>query len=73
MSERGYETAGKVWSGKDIVVIFHTLGITADTFNILKVYTAYRPEWAVPNCSDCTTLIHSNIEHPVIMMKRRRA
>uniref|UniRef100_A0A3B4HCA1 DNA 5'-3' helicase n=1 Tax=Pundamilia nyererei TaxID=303518 RepID=A0A3B4HCA1_9CICH len=36
MSERGYETAGKVWSGKDIVGIFHTLGITADTFNILK-------------------------------------
>lgn len=36
MSERGYETAGKVWSGKDIVSIFHTLGITADTFNILK-------------------------------------
>lgn len=51
MSERGYETAGKVWSGKDIVGIFHTLGITADTFNILKVRTAYRPEWAVPNCS----------------------
>uniref|UniRef100_I3JWB2 DNA 5'-3' helicase n=1 Tax=Oreochromis niloticus TaxID=8128 RepID=I3JWB2_ORENI len=36
MSERGYETAGKVWSGKEIVGIFHTLGITADTFNILK-------------------------------------
>lgn len=50
MSERGYETADKVWSGKDIVGIFHTLGITADTFNILKVNTAYRPEWAVPNC-----------------------
>ncbi|KAM9359039.1 Fanconi anemia group J protein [Symphorus nematophorus] len=36
MSERGYESACKVWSGKDILAIFHTLGITADTFSILK-------------------------------------
>ncbi|XP_047450348.1 Fanconi anemia group J protein [Mugil cephalus] len=36
MSERGYESASKVWNGKDILNIFHTLGITADTFNILK-------------------------------------
>uniref|UniRef100_UPI0037E8D14F Fanconi anemia group J protein n=1 Tax=Semicossyphus pulcher TaxID=241346 RepID=UPI0037E8D14F len=36
MSERGYESACKVWSGKDIVGIFHSLGITPDTFDILK-------------------------------------
>uniref|UniRef100_A0AAQ6A4E5 DNA 5'-3' helicase n=1 Tax=Amphiprion ocellaris TaxID=80972 RepID=A0AAQ6A4E5_AMPOC len=36
MSERGYESASKVWSGKDILSIFHGLGITADTFSILK-------------------------------------
>ncbi|XP_035010629.1 Fanconi anemia group J protein isoform X2 [Hippoglossus stenolepis] len=36
MSERGYETASKVWNGKDILAIFDTLGITAATFAILK-------------------------------------
>ncbi|XP_044057768.1 Fanconi anemia group J protein isoform X2 [Siniperca chuatsi] len=36
MSERGYESACKVWSGKDVLPIFHSLGITADTFSILK-------------------------------------
>uniref|UniRef100_A0AAQ6IIN2 DNA 5'-3' helicase n=1 Tax=Anabas testudineus TaxID=64144 RepID=A0AAQ6IIN2_ANATE len=36
MSERGYEAASKVWSGKDVLGIFHTLGITAGTFSILK-------------------------------------
>nr|XP_046244527.1 Fanconi anemia group J protein [Scatophagus argus] len=36
MSEREYESASKVWSGKDILEIFHTLGITAATFSILK-------------------------------------
>ncbi|XP_041796744.1 Fanconi anemia group J protein isoform X2 [Chelmon rostratus] len=36
MSERGYESASKVWSGKDILPIFDSLGITVDTFNILK-------------------------------------
>ncbi|XP_070762033.1 Fanconi anemia group J protein [Enoplosus armatus] len=36
MSERGYESASKVWSGKDILPIFHGLGITAGTFAILK-------------------------------------
>ncbi|XP_027136219.1 Fanconi anemia group J protein isoform X3 [Larimichthys crocea] len=36
MSERGYESASKVWSGKDILGIFHGLGITDATFNILK-------------------------------------
>lgn len=37
MSDRGYEVASKVWSGKDILNSFHTLGITPDTFSILKV------------------------------------
>ncbi|XP_008306906.1 Fanconi anemia group J protein isoform X3 [Cynoglossus semilaevis] len=36
MCERGYEAASKVWNGKDILVIFHSLGITADTFALLK-------------------------------------
>lgn len=38
MCERGYEAASKVWNGKDILVIFHSLGITADTFALLKVH-----------------------------------
>lgn len=37
MSDRGYESASKVWSGKDIIGIFHTLGITEATFSIMKV------------------------------------
>ncbi|XP_068568453.1 Fanconi anemia group J protein isoform X2 [Cebidichthys violaceus] len=36
MSERGYESASKVWNGKDVLGIFHNMGITADTFSILK-------------------------------------
>ncbi|XP_030599345.1 Fanconi anemia group J protein isoform X2 [Archocentrus centrarchus] len=36
MSDRDYETSSKVWSGRDVVSIFHTLGITPDTFNIMK-------------------------------------
>ncbi|XP_049911482.1 Fanconi anemia group J protein isoform X4 [Epinephelus moara] len=36
MSERGYESACKVWNGMDILDIFHNLGITAGTFKILK-------------------------------------
>uniref|UniRef100_A0A8C7XD98 BRCA1 interacting helicase 1 n=1 Tax=Oryzias sinensis TaxID=183150 RepID=A0A8C7XD98_9TELE len=36
LSERGYESASKVWSGKDILGIFYGLGITADTFRMLK-------------------------------------
>lgn len=38
MSERGYETSSKVWNGKDVLGIFHNLGITADTFGLLKVH-----------------------------------
>lgn len=36
MSERGYESASKVWSGKDVLTIFQTLGITLETFKMLK-------------------------------------
>ncbi|XP_070685220.1 Fanconi anemia group J protein [Pempheris klunzingeri] len=36
LSERGYESACKVWNGTDVLGIFHNLGITAATFNILK-------------------------------------
>ncbi|KAF0030339.1 hypothetical protein F2P81_017070 [Scophthalmus maximus] len=36
MCDRGYETASKVWNGKEILGIFHSLGITAGTFSILK-------------------------------------
>ncbi|XP_077422808.1 Fanconi anemia group J protein isoform X3 [Vanacampus margaritifer] len=36
MSDRGYENACKVWSGKEILNIFHTLGITPDSFLMLK-------------------------------------
>lgn len=41
LTERGFESASKVWSGSDILVIFHGLGITAGTFNILKVLGIY--------------------------------
>lgn len=34
--ERGFETASKVWSGQETLGIFHSLGITSDTFSILK-------------------------------------
>ncbi|KAM4628392.1 Fanconi anemia group J protein [Polymixia lowei] len=36
LTERGYESASKVWSGKDVLGIFHGLGITADTFSMLQ-------------------------------------
>ncbi|CAN9511201.1 unnamed protein product [Ophioblennius macclurei] len=36
MSDRGYENTSKVWSGKEILDIFHRLGITVDTFKLLK-------------------------------------
>ncbi|RVE64458.1 hypothetical protein OJAV_G00126130 [Oryzias javanicus] len=36
LSERGYESASKVWSGTDVLGIFYGLGITDDTFRILK-------------------------------------
>lgn len=38
MCERGYESASKVWNGKEVIGIFHNLGITPATFNILKVH-----------------------------------
>ncbi|KAM4742834.1 Fanconi anemia group J protein [Anableps anableps] len=40
LSERGFESASKVWSGKDILSVFHGLGITFDTFNNMKQYLA---------------------------------
>lgn len=36
MSERGFENASKVWSAKEVLDIFHGLGITADSFDLLK-------------------------------------
>ncbi|XP_059930158.1 Fanconi anemia group J protein isoform X1 [Gadus macrocephalus] len=36
MSERGFETSCKVWTGKEVVGIFHGLGITAATFGMLQ-------------------------------------
>ncbi|XP_034024865.1 LOW QUALITY PROTEIN: Fanconi anemia group J protein [Thalassophryne amazonica] len=41
MSERGYESASKVWTGREVLDIFHNLGITADTFNLLKQNLAF--------------------------------
>ncbi|XP_071768516.1 Fanconi anemia group J protein [Centroberyx gerrardi] len=40
LSERGYESACKVWTGKDVVGIFHSLGITAATFGMLQKHLA---------------------------------
>lgn len=42
MCERGYESASKVWNGKEVIGIFHNLGITPATFNILKVHLMSR-------------------------------
>ncbi|XP_069578846.1 Fanconi anemia group J protein isoform X1 [Brachyistius frenatus] len=36
LSDRGYESSCKVWSGTQILSIFHSLGITADSFKVLK-------------------------------------
>uniref|UniRef100_A0A3B3VGS8 DNA 5'-3' helicase n=1 Tax=Poecilia latipinna TaxID=48699 RepID=A0A3B3VGS8_9TELE len=36
LSERGFESACKVWSGKDILTVFHSLGVTFDTFSNMK-------------------------------------
>ncbi|XP_061682725.1 Fanconi anemia group J protein isoform X2 [Syngnathoides biaculeatus] len=36
LSDRGYEKACKIWSGKEILRIFYTLGITSDSFQMLK-------------------------------------
>ncbi|XP_061537619.1 Fanconi anemia group J protein isoform X1 [Phycodurus eques] len=40
MSDRGYEEACKIWSGKEILSIFDTLGITSDSFRMLKQHMA---------------------------------
>ncbi|XP_061537622.1 Fanconi anemia group J protein isoform X4 [Phycodurus eques] len=39
MSDRGYEEACKIWSGKEILSIFDTLGITSDSFRMLKAFS----------------------------------
>ncbi|XP_058270088.1 Fanconi anemia group J protein isoform X1 [Hemibagrus wyckioides] len=36
LQDRDYETAYKVWTGKEVLLIFHGLGITADTFPVLQ-------------------------------------
>lgn len=36
MLDRGFENASKVWRGSEVVEIFRTLGITPDTFLMLK-------------------------------------
>ncbi|XP_062473135.1 Fanconi anemia group J protein isoform X1 [Pezoporus occidentalis] len=38
--ERGYETAFKVWSGKEMLTILHQMGITDTTFPILQKHLA---------------------------------
>uniref|UniRef100_A0A8B9FBX3 DNA 5'-3' helicase n=1 Tax=Amazona collaria TaxID=241587 RepID=A0A8B9FBX3_9PSIT len=38
--ERGYETAFKVWSGKEMLSILHKMGITDTTFPILQKHLA---------------------------------
>ncbi|XP_053130511.1 Fanconi anemia group J protein isoform X2 [Hemicordylus capensis] len=38
--ERNYETACKVWSGKQMVAFLHNMGITSATFPILKKHFA---------------------------------
>lgn len=35
--ERAYETASKVWSGKEMLSFLHNMGITGMTFPILQV------------------------------------
>uniref|UniRef100_A0A8C9VY05 DNA 5'-3' helicase n=1 Tax=Scleropages formosus TaxID=113540 RepID=A0A8C9VY05_SCLFO len=40
LSERDYETSCKVWTGAEVLVIFHGLGITADTFSVLQKHLA---------------------------------
>lgn len=36
LQDRDYESAYKVWTGKEVLDIFHGLGITADTFPVLQ-------------------------------------
>ncbi|XP_072548054.1 Fanconi anemia group J protein [Salminus brasiliensis] len=36
LQERDYETACKVWTGREVLDIFHRLGITAATFPVLQ-------------------------------------
>ncbi|XP_041918787.1 Fanconi anemia group J protein isoform X2 [Alosa sapidissima] len=36
LKERGYESSCKVWTGKEVLAIFHQMGITAATFSMLQ-------------------------------------
>ncbi|KAL2096175.1 hypothetical protein ACEWY4_008323 [Coilia grayii] len=36
LQERGYESSCKVWTGREVLAIFHQMGITAATFSILQ-------------------------------------
>lgn len=38
LEEREYESSCKVWTGTEVLGIFHGLGITADTFSLLQVF-----------------------------------
>ncbi|XP_051521340.1 Fanconi anemia group J protein isoform X3 [Myxocyprinus asiaticus] len=40
LEDREYETSCKVWTGKEVLVIFHGFGITADTFSLLQKHLA---------------------------------
>uniref|UniRef100_A0A4W5LU50 DNA 5'-3' helicase n=1 Tax=Hucho hucho TaxID=62062 RepID=A0A4W5LU50_9TELE len=40
LAEREYEMSCKVWNGKEILGLFHTMGITADTFAMLQKHLA---------------------------------
>nr|XP_020642475.1 Fanconi anemia group J protein isoform X1 [Pogona vitticeps] len=62
--ERGYETANKVWNGRQMVMFFHTMGITDATFPILQKHLA-----AVLEKEEKVTLFHGGeqlVSVPVI-------
>ncbi|XP_062329403.1 Fanconi anemia group J protein isoform X2 [Osmerus eperlanus] len=40
LAEREYEMSCKVWHGKEVLGIFHVMGITADTFDLLQKHLA---------------------------------
>uniref|UniRef100_A0A8C7G682 DNA 5'-3' helicase n=1 Tax=Oncorhynchus kisutch TaxID=8019 RepID=A0A8C7G682_ONCKI len=40
LAEREYEMSCKVWNGKEVLGLFHTMGITADTFAMLQKHLA---------------------------------
>ncbi|XP_062407727.1 Fanconi anemia group J protein [Sardina pilchardus] len=36
LKERGYESSCKVWTGREVLAVFHQMGITAATFSMLQ-------------------------------------